>query len=214
MIDMLNMTYTAKGGHHMTNSHMPDAQQDKSILTRTILSLWWVMESQWWVVFEHTDGLVKSIRAGSPTGLLVLIWAPVMCFPQWVIAPLFGLHLETLAIFVARMVAMCIVRKLDGIMPLTRALGLCHLLTFGPVLTMLLLSDITINDGAMMYYFIQSQIIVISLCLILDARDFLFYLARHPFPCYVREAVRGGNIQLEDPKAHRNVTWRSRLVGP
>lgn len=177
-------------------------------------ALWWVLESQWWVVIEHTDGLKKCIRAGSPTALMVLIWAPIMCFPQWLIAPLFGFMLETLSIFAARMAAMCIVRKLDGIMPLTRALGLCHLITFGPVLVLLLMSDGANFEGSYFGWFVSSQIVVIGLCLFMDARDFLFYLGGSPYPCYVREGVIAGQLQIDDPKAHEGVTWRSRLIGP
>ncbi len=90
---------------------------------------------------------------------------------------------------------MCIVRKLDGIMPLTRALGLCHLLTFGPVLCVLLMSDNTARENIYFDWFVLSQIYVISLCLLLDARDFFFYLAGYPYPCYIREGVRGGNLK-------------------
>jgi len=198
----------------MTTQNLPDHQQGRSLFARLIRAPWWVLESQWWVVIEHTDTLMKSIRAGSPTGFLVLMWAPLMCFPQWLIAPAFGWHLETLSIFAARILAMCIVRKLDGIMPLTRALGLCHLLTFGPVLTLLLLAEPAADQSVYMGYFLQSQILVIGLCLILDARDFAFYLFGHPFPCYVREAVRAGSIETDDARASVIVTWRNRLLGP
>lgn len=176
--------------------------------------IWWVIESQWWVVNEHSDGLMKCIKAGSPTALMVMIWAPLMCFPQWLIAPLFGLHLETLSIFGARILSMCIVRKLDGIMPLTRALGLCHLLTFGPVLCILLMSDNLNSENVFFNYFVLSQIVVISLCLFMDARDFYLYLQGHPYPCYIREGVIGGQLQVDDPRAHEKVTMKSRLLGP
>lgn len=177
-------------------------------------SIYWVFESQWWVVIQHTIGLVKCIRAGSLTAAIVLTWAPLMCFPQWLIAPAFGWHLETWSIFAARMLSMCIVRKLDGIMPLTRALGLCHLLSFGPVLTLLLMSDSSAMADPNFQLFIQSQIYVIGLCLLLDSRDFIFYLAGYPYPCYVREGVRGGMLHVEDPRAGTPVTWKSRLLGP
>lgn len=187
---------------------------NKTVIHKLFSPLWWVLESQWWVVIQHTDGLQKCRQAGSPTATAVLIWAPLMCFPQWVVAPFFGLQLETLAIFFARISAMCIVRKLDGIMPLTRALGLCHLLTFGPVLVLLLMSDHSSGENVYFDWFVLSQIYVIGICLILDARDFGFYLAGYPYPCYIREGVRGGQLQIEDAKAHEEVTWRSRLFGP
>lgn len=184
------------------------------MLKNILRSLWWIVESQWWVVFEHSDGLNKSRKAGSPTAALVLIWAPLMCFPQWLIAPLFGLQVETLLIFGARVLAMCIVRKLDDVIPLTRALGLCHLITFGPVLYILLTSDISTSDNAYLYWFVQSQIYVIVLCLILDTRDLLLHLAGYPYPCYIREGVIGGLIQTDDARAQQKVTWKSRLLGP
>ena len=146
--------------------------------------------------------------------MAVLIWAPIMCFPQWLIAPLFGFRLETLSVFVARMAAMCIVRKLDGIVPLTRALGLCHLVTFGPVLMLLLMSDSFETVDSYFSWFVLSQVYVVGLCLLLDARDFFFYLCGHPYPCYVREGAIGGQLQIADPKAHEVVTWRSRFIGP
>lgn len=190
-----------------------EAKSAKRGLPMRLLSpLWWVLESQWWVVIEHTDGLQKCRRAGSPTATMVLIWAPIMCFPQWLIAPLFGLQLETLAVFGARIIAMCIVRKLDGILPLTRALGLCHLLTFGPVLTILLMSNRSHGNNVYFDGFVLSQICVIGACLVQDARDFIFYLAGHPYPCYIREGVQAGYLQAEDPRALEKVTWRSRLL--
>lgn len=198
----------------MSQIEAQEKQADKPFALKVLLGLWWILESQWWVVFAHTDGLMKSIKAGSPTGLMVLIWAPLMCFPQWVIAPLFGWHLETLSIFAARMAAMCIVRKLDDTIPLTRALGICHLITFGPVLTLLLMSDVSAASDPYFSYFLLSQIYVIGLCLVLDARDFFFYLGGHPFPCYVREGARAGSFDIADPRAHEAVNWRTRLLGP
>ena len=184
------------------------------MIHRIASSLWWVLESQWWVVREHTAGLVKCVKAGSPTAAAVLIWAPLMCFPQWMLAPLFGLEIETLAIFAARVAAMCIVRRLDGIIPLTRALGICHLLTFGPVLVLLLMSQHPNGEAPVFDWFVRSQIVVIGICLFLDARDFVLYLAGYPYPCYIREGVLGGELDVDDPRAHQAVNWRTRLVGP
>ena len=59
------------------------------ILIKILYPIWWVLESQWWVVREHKAGLEKCKEAGSPTAAAVLVWAPLMCFPQWVIAPAF-----------------------------------------------------------------------------------------------------------------------------
>lgn len=199
----------------MIDDQVPNAPPKRSFVHILLSSLWWILESQWWVVREHTEGLQKCRKAGSPTATAVLIWAPVMCFPQWVIAPMFGFQLETLAIFGARIVAICIVRKLDGIIPLTRALGLCHLLAFGPVLVLLLMSgNFPYAGGTYFDWFIWSQIWVISACLFMDARDFLFYLGGHPYPCYIRDGVIGGQLQVNDPRACKKVTWKARLLGP
>ena len=199
----------------MTTSETQSIPQQRSAVQKLLSFFWWVLESQWWVVREHTDGLVKCIKAGSPTAAMVLVWAPVMCFPQWLIAPMFGFHIETLAIFGARVVAICIVRQLDGIIPLTRALGICHLLTFSPVLVLLLMSgNYPYAEDTWFNWFVWSQIWVISICLFLDARDFLFHLAGHPFPCYIREGAIGEQLQVDDQRAHRPVTWRARLFGP
>ena len=112
------------------------------------------------------------------------------------------------------MAAMCIVRKMDDFIPMTRALGLCHLLTFGPVLWLILASDFAQSDNAYWVGFIWSQIVVISICLFLDARDLIFHALGYPYPCYIREGVLGNKIELADERAKAPVTWRSRLLGP
>ena len=84
------------------------------------------------VVKEHRKVLEYP---GSPTGKLVGQWAKIMVLPQFFLAPftiLFG-RIEGPLIFLARFLAMHIVYKLDEKIPFTRALGLCHLLTFGPL---------------------------------------------------------------------------------
>ena len=184
------------------------------LIKNVLYPFWWVLESQWWVVNEHKGALDKCKEAGSPTASLVLIWAPLMCFPQWIIAPLFGLHWQTLSIFLARVAAMCIVRKLDDVIPLTRALGLCHLMTFGPVLLLIFYSDFAQSDNTYWVYFIWSQIVVISICLFLDARDLFLYALGYPYPCYIREGVLGNKIEVDDERAKAPVTWRSRIIGP
>lgn len=198
----------------MNEIHASPNPKNKTITRRIAASIWWVFESQWWVVREHTAGLIKCIQAGSLTAAAILIWAPIMCFPQWLLAPLFGFKTATLAIFGARVAAMCIVRRLDGIIPLTRALGLCHLLTFGPVLVLLLMSQHPIGENAFFDWFVWSQIVVIGICLLLDARDFLFFLAGYPYPVYIREGVLGGKLHVDDPRAHLDVNWSARLIGP
>eukprot|EP00978_Attheya_sp_CCMP212_P005710 scaffold12806_cov55-Attheya_sp.AAC.8 len=183
--------------------------------------LWWILESQVVVVKEHRGGLIKCGQAGSITGWLVSWWGAIMCFPQWVFGLMFGLlgHPEGALIFGARMAAMCIVRKLDEKIPLTRALGLCHLLTFGPVFAWLLLfrSQASAEEEgttSCFAWFMWFEMRVIPLCLFLDARDLLLQLAGYPFPCYIREGVQYGVMKHNDPRAKREVTWLSRLVGP
>ena len=51
----------------------------------------WILESQVVVVKDHRDMLKKCGKAGSVTARLVAVWAPIMCFPQWVGGLLFGL---------------------------------------------------------------------------------------------------------------------------
>jgi hypothetical protein len=185
--------------------------------------LWWILESQVVVVNDHRGGLRNLAQAGSTiTAKLVKTWAPIMCIPQWVFGLMFGLlgHPEGALIFGARMAAMPIIRKLDEKMiPWTRALGVGHLLTFGPVFAWLLLFQSQASaeeEGTTSWFawFLWIEMRVIALCLFLVARDLLFHLAGYPFPCYIREGVRAGVIKNNDPRAKREVTWLSRLVGP
>ncbi|CAE7256499.1 unnamed protein product [Symbiodinium natans] len=175
----------------------------------------WIVETQAWVVKEHSGGLEKCKAAGSITARLVLIWAPIMCFPQWVGGLFFGAlygSREAFAIFGARMAAMCIVRKMDAHIPCTRALGLCHLLTFGPILPWL--ASRPMSGDRVLDAFLSFEVRVISLCLFLDARDLLLHCLGFPFPCYIREGVRGGKLDIADTRAKLPVTLRSCLLGP
>jgi hypothetical protein len=184
--------------------------------------LWWILESQVVIVNDHRGGLRKLAQAGSITAKLVKTWAAIMCVPQWVFGLMFGLlgHHEGALIFGARMASMPIIRKLDEKIPWTRALGVGHLLTFGPVFAWLLLfrsQASSAEEGTTSWFFawfLWIEMRVNALCLFLDARDLLFHLAGYPFPCYIREGVRAGVIKNNDPRAKREVTWLSRLVGP
>ena len=172
-------------------------------------SFYWVVESQWWVVKEHRPMLKTCAKAGSITARLVGFWAPIMCFPQWA-----GVMLGSpvgYATFAARCTAMCIVRKLDGVVPCTRALGICHLLTLGPLGIWLYTTKLVEgrNDK-----FVTFQLAVCCLCVFLDARDLLLYLFGYPYPCYIRTAVRAKAIDIEDKRAMEPVSWRNILVGP
>mmetsp|Transcript_13298 Transcript_13298/g.25026 ORF Transcript_13298/g.25026 Transcript_13298/m.25026 type:complete len:181 (+) Transcript_13298:19-561(+) len=176
--------------------------------------LWWILESQVWVVKEHRNGLKQCAAAGSPTAKLVATWAPIMCFPQWVGGLVLGLrHSPALAIFFARMTAMCVVRKLDETIPCTRALGLCHLVTFGPIFPWIL-SCSGPGTGSAFDYFLFLEKRVIALCLFLDARDLLLHWLGYPFPCYIREGAQGGKLAIDDARVKRPVDMWARLIGP
>jgi hypothetical protein len=62
--------------------------------------------------------------------------------------------------------------------------------------------------------FLWFEMCVIALCLFMDARDLLFHLAGYPYPGYIHEGVRAGVMDVKDPRAHANVTWKSRVLGP
>lgn len=180
----------------------------------------WILESQVAVVKDHSGGLKKCREVGSVTARLVMIWAPIMCFPQWIGGFIFGLlgSKPAAAIFSARMAAMCVVRKLDEHIPYTRALGLCHLVTFGPVLWWLVTRTPTTStmDGIERYAekFVTFEKGVISLCLFMDARDLFWHCLGHPFPCYIRQGVQAGVIPVKDLRAKRPVTLWACLLGP
>ena len=164
------------------------------------------------VIIEHRQLLSLP---GSPTGWLVGQWAKIMVFPQ-VLAPiliLFGVPaLDVILIFLARYMAMHVVYMLDRYMPLTRALGLCHLVTFGPLFVYLSLdfSSIYASWGAFGAIFVF-QYFIIAMCLYMDARDLVLQMAGRPFPCYVRDHQRLGNVQIEDGRADAPVTMFSRV---
>ena len=180
--------------------------------------LTWILESQVVIVKDHSDGLKKCMTVGSVTARLVMIWAPIMCFPQWIGGFIFAVLgcKPAAAIFSARMAAMCVVRKLDEHIPYTRALGLCHLVTFGPVLFWLLTRSPKATDGldGLAEIFVTFEKYVISLCLFLDARDLILYCLGYPFPCYIRHGVRAGVIPVKDARAKSPVTLWSCLIGP
>ena len=151
---------------------------------------------------------------GSPTGRLVGIWARIMVLPQFILAPftlLFGVF-EGPMIFVARFLAMHIVHDLDKHMPYTRALGLCHLATFGPLFVYFSLNFNSIHDAWGMFGILFAiEYAIIGLCLYLDARDMVLHMMGQPYPCYVRDHQRLGNLKLDDSRANEPVTLFSRL---
>lgn len=164
------------------------------------------------VVVDHRKLLSLP---GSPTGGLVARWAKVMTFPQ-VLAPVlivFGAPpTDVILIFLARYVAMHVVYLLDQYMPYTRALGLCHLVTFGPLFVYFTLdfgATIGAWDGLSPIFVCLYS--VITLCLYLDLRDLILHMVGQPFPCYVRDHQRLGNLSLEDPRANAPVSMFNRL---
>lgn len=174
-------------------------------------SLYWTLESQWWVVRTHAPMLETCAQAGSLTARLISIWAPLMCFPQW-LGVLFLQTPEAYAVFSARCAAMCIVRRLDDHIPYTRALGLCHLTTLGPLFVWL--QTRTTSTTSMNSKFVALQLTVCGLCLFLDARDLILHMLGYPYPTYIRKAVHAGYIPIKDDRAKAKVTWWSILVGP
>ena len=159
------------------------------------------------VVEEHRAVLELP---GSPTGRLTALWAKIMVFPQ-TLAPLLiavGAPVgDVLLIFAARFVAMHVVWLLDRYMPCTRALGLCHLVTFGPLFAWFSadLAGVLASWGGLGPVFLFYYA-VIGACLFMDARDLVLHMAGQPFPAYVRDHCRNGLLQIEDARARAPVT--------
>lgn len=171
------------------------------------------------LLYTRIIHLIKERRKllwqkGSPTGQLVSQWARIMVIPQFVAAPLslcFGRY-EGLMIFGARFVAMHIAYELDKFMPYTRAQGLCHLLTFGPLFIYFTKNYESIKKGwGKFKYFFVAQYAIITLCLYLDLRDLILYLCGFPFPCYVRDYHRLKLININDKRVEQPVTWFSTI---
>ncbi len=165
--------------------------------------------------------VIKEHRAvlelpGSPTGRLTNLWAKIMVFPQMLI-PIFILLgapiLPVLLIFFARIAAMQVVWLLDRYMPYTRALGLCHLVTFGPVFVYLTMDYGSIYAAwgwlGFVFFFYY---IVIAACLYMNLRDLALHIKGQPFPCYMRDYYREGYFQeIDDPRIKEPVTMFNRL---
>jgi len=148
-------------------------------------------------------------QPGSPTGRLVSIWAKVMVLPQFALAPLtilFG-RFEGPLIFLARFVAMHIVYELDRKIPFKRALGLCHLLTFGPLFIWFSLNFQEIYAGWGIFApLFAIEYGIIGLCLYLDLRDLVLHLFGLPYPCYIRDYHRLGLNRIDDKRVEQPVT--------
>ena len=132
-----------------------------------------------------------------------------MVLPQFMLAPLtilFG-RWEGLWIFAARFVAMHIVYELDRKIPFTRALGLCHLLTFGPLFVWFTLNFGEIYNGWGIFApLFAIEYAIIGLCLNLDLRDLILHLSGRPYPCYIRDYHRLGINVIDDKRVEQPVT--------
>ena len=165
-------------------------------------------------LFTRIVHVVKQTRqllahAGSPTGKVLSVWAKVMVLPQFLLAPLTVLfdRYERIMIFVARFVAMHIAYELEKRMPFGRAIGVCHLVTFGPLFIWFSLSFQEIYSGWGVYgsLFVVAYGII-GICLYLDLRDLTLHSSGLPFPCYVRDYHRLGVIQIDDKRVEQPVT--------
>jgi len=170
------------------------------------------------VIHVVRDHRVVLSQPGSPTGTLVSQWAKIMVLPQFVIMP-FTVFLvgrwEGVMIFVARFLAMHIVYELDRRIPYTRALGLCHLLTFGPLFYYFTRNwdEICEGWGNDRKVFI-GQYAVIAICLFLDARDLILdFVFGRPYPCYIRDHYRLQSVkaltEIKHQQIKQPVTWFS-----
>ena len=165
------------------------------------------------VIIDHRKVLHLP---GSPTGKLTAIWARIMVFPQ-VLAPIlifFGAAaIDAILIILCRFVAMHVVWLLDRYFPYTRALGICHLVTFGPLFVYFSLefSAIYAAWGALGPVFIFYYIIIAA-CLYMDMRDLILHMIGQPFPAYVRDHHRNGHMKIDDPRVEEPVTLFKRLL--
>lgn len=102
---------------------------------------------------------------------------------------------------------MHIVYELELRIPYTRALGICHLITFGPLFIWFTLDfgDIYNGWGAFGFLFVI-EYGIIALCLLQDLRDLILHLAGRPYPCYVRDYHRLGAIEIDDKRVEQPVT--------
>lgn len=171
-------------------------------------------------VFSRFLQVVREHRAvldlpGSPSGWLTGLWAKVMVFPQ-ALAPLLVLLgapvLDVALIFAARFAAMHVVWLLDRSIANTRALGLCHLVTFGPLAVYFGLEF----EGRMLAWgslgsLFLAYFAVILVCLYLDLRDLVLHMAGRPYPAYIRDHHRNGHLMIDDPKAEEPVTAWNRI---
>jgi len=170
-------------------------------------------------VYVIKDHRTTWILCNNTTARNVSKWYFFMCIPQYFIAPLLALverDTATAMFFGARIAATLSAKEIDHKYPYQRAVGLCHWMTFGPVMAWLVSQGYwgetkpdSIRGG-----FLWLQMRITAACLFMDARDLLFQMAGYPYPCYIREAVINNKIRVEDPRALKPVNWWNRIFGP
>jgi len=170
-------------------------------------------------LFKPIVTYVKKTRSvldqpGSLTGRLVSIWAKIMVFPQFLLMPfsiLFG-AIEGPLIFLARFLAMHVVLRLEPRMPYHRVLGLCHIVTFGPLFLWFSYNFASIyTSWGIFGPVLVIEYAIIALCLTFDTRDLVLELLGRPFPCYIRDFHRLGVIKVDDKRIEQPVTFFSTL---
>ena len=170
----------------------------------------------------------------SITGRVVVVWARVMVLPQFFITPIFAMlgYPWCAAIFLTRTASINVVGEINKRFPYQRIAGLCHITTFGPLLTWMILDGNVVPNSPTVAWntitnssnstldtiyniFMLFEVCVISICLYLDIKDFIFFVCcDQPYACYIREATMKKKLKIDDPRALEPVTWWSRLIGP
>ena len=106
-------------------------------------------------------------------------------------------RIEGPLIFLARFLAMPTVYQLDKKIPNTRALGICHLVTFGPLFIWFTLDFGDIYNGWGIFGFLfVIEYGIIAICSMQDIRDLALHLVGWPYPCYIRDYHRFGRITI------------------
>ncbi len=102
---------------------------------------------------------------------------------------------------------MHIAYELETRIPWTRAIGICHLLTFGPLFIWFSLEFQEIYSGWGVFGILFAlEYGIIGLCLYLDLRDLLLHVSGRPYPCYARDYHRLGVIRIDDERVEQPVT--------
>ena len=165
------------------------------------------------VVADHRKILIlpKSV-----SGRLTVTLAKVLVFPQ-TLAPaliLFGAPvIDVMLISVARCMAMHLVWLLDRHIPYTRALRLCHLVTFGPLFVYFAIYFNKMNTawGSLAPIFLF-YVTTIAACLYMDLRNLILHLVGLPYTAYVSDHHCNGYIAIDDARIAEPVTILNRIL--